>query len=112
MLIRWKPFHRVTPTLPQNPFILLRNLFGIESELRNEKTFAELLETLILLSPLIELPTIKEDISCAPATINLLDTIAELKSLFPLLQEILPSTASPTPSSLFTVEHPIGPSKD
>jgi len=64
--------------LPQPQFVPLRNLFGTDSKLRNERTFAELIRTPVLLSPLVELPTFEEDISYAPVTINLLKTIAEL----------------------------------
>jgi len=90
----------------------LRNLFGIDSELCDERIFAELIGTPILLSPLVKLPTIKEDISCAPTTINLLDTIAELRSLFLILPELPSSTASPTPSSLLAAEYPVSPYQD
>ncbi|KIM71974.1 hypothetical protein PILCRDRAFT_16562, partial [Piloderma croceum F 1598] len=95
------------PTTPQNPFVPLRNLFGIESKLQSERTFAELLRTPTLLSPLIELLTIEEDISCDCATINLLNTLVSLRDLFPILREVSSLTASPTPSSLFKVKEPI-----
>ncbi|KIM88696.1 hypothetical protein PILCRDRAFT_2892, partial [Piloderma croceum F 1598] len=100
------------PTTPQNPFIPLRNLFDIESELQSEKNIAELSQTPTLLSLLIKLLTIEEDISCDHATINLLDMLASLRDLFPILQEVPSSTASPTPSSLFEVKEPVGPSQD
>ena len=99
--------------LPQPQFVPLRNLFGTDSELRDEKTFAELIGTPILLSPLVKLPTLEEDISCTPTTINLLDTIAELRSLFPILSELPSSTTSPTPSFLLAAEdYPVSPYQD
>ncbi|KIM81000.1 hypothetical protein PILCRDRAFT_9046 [Piloderma croceum F 1598] len=100
------------PTTPQNPFIPLRNLFSIESKLRNERTFTELSRTPTLLSPLAELFTIEEDISCDCATINPLNMLASIRDLFPILREVPSSTASPTPSSLFTIEKLVSPSQD
>jgi len=98
--------------LPQPQFVPLRNLFGTDSELRDEKTFAELIGTPTLLSPLDETLTVEEDISCAHATINLLETLAALRSLFPTLSELSTST-SPTPSSLLAAEdYPVSPYQD
>ncbi|KIM81540.1 hypothetical protein PILCRDRAFT_8599, partial [Piloderma croceum F 1598] len=53
-----------------------------------------------------------EDISCDCATIDLPDTLVSLRDLFPILREVPPSTASPTPSSLFAVKEPVSPSQD
>ena len=106
------PHPNLSLNLPQPQFVPLRNLFGIDSELRDEKTFAELIRTPVLLSPLIKLPTFEEDISCVPATISLLDTIAELRSLFPILPKLPSSTTSPTSSSLLTAEFPVSPYQD
>ncbi|KIM72959.1 hypothetical protein PILCRDRAFT_15650 [Piloderma croceum F 1598] len=65
-----------------------------------------------LLSPLVELLTIEEDISCDRAITDLLDKLASLGDLFPIIKEVPSSTAPPIPSTLFTVEEPVGPSQD
>ncbi|KIM73834.1 hypothetical protein PILCRDRAFT_14903 [Piloderma croceum F 1598] len=106
------PVYLGHPTTPQNPFVPSRYLFGIEFEPRRERTFAELSRTPILLSPLVELLTIEEDISCDHATTDLLDTLANLGDLFPIIKEVPSLTASPTPSTLFIVEEPVGPLQD
>ena len=95
------------PSPLQNPFVPSRSPFGTGFKHQGEKTFAELLGTSTLLSPLVELPTIEEDISCELATINLLEPLAAFRDLFPVLPELPPSSAATPPSTLLEVEEPV-----
>ena len=100
------PQNQLPSPLP-NPFVPSRSPFGTGFEHQGEKTFAELLGMPTLLSPLVELPTIEEDISCEPATINLLETLAAFRDLFPVLPKLPPSSAATPPLTLLEVEEPV-----
>ncbi|KIM71963.1 hypothetical protein PILCRDRAFT_16566 [Piloderma croceum F 1598] len=82
------------PTIPQNPSVPLRNFFGIKSEPRNKRTFTELSPMLTLLSPLVELLTIEEDISCDHTTIDFPDTLAIEEPIGPSQDQIMVCTKS------------------